>query len=270
MFQYAFFRQMQQWHGSENVKLDISTYHWKAHNGLELDKIFNLDLEKDSVPAAVSLKFADVGYKFHHRMLRRLRGKKHRSYVFWKQLNLEDYKDLNDIYIEGYWNEEKYFEGVKEEIRKIYQFKPSPDSWEKELLKEIESTESVAVHVRRGDYVTSPVLLPMCQPDYYRKAWNILAETEKNLKFFIFSDEMDWCRKSLSFLPNVVFVENPKKLQAYKDMMLMSKCRHNIIANSTFSWWAAWLNSNPDKKVIYPESVFLTYRTMPEEWICLK
>ena len=270
MFQYAFFKQMQHWHGSSKIKLDISTYHWKAHNGLELDHIFNIDLKKDSVPPSISLSFADVGYKLQHRIFRRLRGRRHRSYVFWKQLQLDDYKKLDDIYIEGYWNNEKYFEEVKDEIREIYQFNINLNKQEKSVLDEIKFSESVAVHVRRGDYLKHPDTFPMCQPDYYREAFQILSESVSNLKFFIFSDDISWCKKELHFLPNVIFPENPDQQHAYKDMMLMSRCKHNIIANSTFSWWAAWLNNNPGKKVIYPESATLTYSTMPQGWIKLK
>lgn len=270
MFQYAFFKQMQQWHGPEKVKLDISTYHWKAHNGLELHRVFDIDLQKDSVPDSVSLSYADVGYKLHHRILRRLRGIKHRSYVNWKNIQFEEYKNLDDIYIEGYWNNEIYFAGVKEEIRKAYRFtKIELTNYQTRILNEIESGESVSVHVRRGDYKKYPKAFPMCSPDYYRKAVELLSKEGKNLKCFVFSDDLPWCKKELQFLPDVVFVENPVRDHAYKDMMLMSRCKHNIIANSTFSWWAAWLNNYPAKKVIYPESAMLVYTSMPEGWIKL-
>jgi hypothetical protein len=109
----------------------------------------------------------------------------------------------------------------------------------------------------------------MCSPDYYRQALQLLSERSFPLNCFVFSDDLDWCKKNLKFLPNVVFVENPDAAQASKDMMLMSRCKHNIIANSTFSWWAAWLNNNSDKIVIYPASAMLTYSSMPIGWIKL-
>lgn len=270
MFQYAFFKQMQQWHGPEKVKLDISTYHWKAHNGLELDRVFNINLLKDSVPDSVSLGFADVGYKLHHRILRRLRGKKHRSYLNWKNIPFDDYKSLDDVYIEGYWNNEMYFSGVKDQIRELYQFRNIRlTNYQSEILNDIETSESVSVHVRRGDYKKFPEAFPMCTPDYYRTAIELLSREGKKLKCFVFSDDLKWCRKELNFLPDVVFVENPVQNHAYKDMMLMSRCRNNIIANSTFSWWAAWLNNNPARKIIYPESAMRVYTSMPEGWIKL-
>ena len=269
MFQYAFFKQMQAWHGDENVKLDISTYHWKVHNGREIDKIFDIDLSKDSVPSKVSLKYADVGYQFHHRALRRLRGIKHRSYRFWKNIAFEEYRHLDDVYLEGYWNEEKYFKDVEAEIRETYQFDVSLNSEESELLELINNKESVAVHVRRGDYVKYPNAFPMCKPSYYQQAQSLLERKGKKFHYFVFSDDLDWCKQELQFLENVSFVENPNKSAAFKDMFFMSQCKHNIIANSTFSWWSAWLNNNPDKTVIYPESALKTYGEMPLGWIKL-
>ena len=269
MFQYAFFRQMQYWHGTERVKLDISTYHWKAHNGLELDKVFDLDLQKDSVPPEVSLQYADVGYEFRHRLLRRLRGERHQSYKYWKDLEFEDYKRLGDVYLEGFWNEEKYFRDVQEDIRRAYTFKGDLNEDDLGMLEIISNTESVAVHVRRGDYKKYPKAFPMCQPSYYAEAREIIKAKRDNLIFFVFSDEIDWCRKNLSFPEKAFFVENRKPEDAWKDMMLMSRCRHNIIANSTFSWWSAWLNNNPEKIVVYPESVSFTYQSMPKDWIRL-
>ncbi len=269
MFQYAFFKQMQQWHGEEKVKLDSTTFHWRDHGGLEIDSVFGIDLKKDSIPASVALKYADVGHKFHHRILRRIRGTRHHSYAFWKNLKFEDYKELDNIYIEGYWNNEKYFEGVKDQIRELYKFNSDLNDSDKSNLQKISSSQSVSVHVRRGDYRKYPETFPMCTQDYYKKAINILSKEFIRLKCFVFSDDIPWCKEELSFLPQVEFIENQNKKQAYKDMMLMSRCKHNIIANSTFSWWAAWLNNNPEKIVIYPKSTLLTHTSMPRGWIKL-
>ncbi len=269
MFQYAFFKQMQKWHGEENVKLDISTYHWKAHNGLEIGHVFGIDLQKDSVSSNVSLKYADVGYKFHHRVLRRLRGRRHKSYRYWKDIEFDEYRTLNDVYLEGFWNDEKYFAGVQDEVRFLYQFQLPLTEDDDGLLRKIESCESVAVHVRRGDYKKYPEAFPLCRPDYYRQAIGLLSEKYPELSCFVFSDDLEWCKKELSFLPRVTFVENHDSSMASKDLFMMSKCRHNIIANSTFSWWAAWLNNNPDKMVLYPHTVNLVYQSMPDGWTCI-
>lgn len=271
MFQYAFFKQMQKWHGKENVKIDYTTYHWKNHNGLEIDQIFGINLQKDSVNKKVALKYADVGYSLLNRVKRRIRGIKHYSYLFWKDIDFNDYKTLDDVYLEGYWNNEKFFEEIKEEIRDLYTFKVSfLNKYEQSLLNNIEKSESVSIHVRRGDYKKYPHAFPLCTPSYYHKAINFLKNKEKNLKFFIFSDDIKWCKRNLTFLTNSSFIENKNKKEAYKDMMFMSKCKHNIIANSTFSWWSAWLNRNPEKKVFYPKSSMKTNESMPQKWIMVE
>jgi len=213
-----------------------------------------------------------VGYGLKNRALRRLRGKKHHSYTFWKELTDEDYRHLpDDIYIEGYWNEERFFCDVAAHVRLIYQFPELTDEANKKCLSRIISTNSVGIHVRRGDYVKYPRSFPMCPAGYYQKAIDLIkaGNPEQRFTFFVFSDEIDWCRKNLSFLENVQFVHHNTKTSSYKDMILLSACKHQIMANSTFSWWAAWLNPNPAKKVFYPSTTKLTYASMPESWICI-
>lgn len=268
MFQYAFFKQMQFWHGEENVKLDIDTYGWHNHNGREIDKIFTLDFYGDTATKKQSLHLADVSYSLPSRILRKIRGAKHKKYLFWKEMQLEDYKNLSgDIYLEGFWNEEKYFYDVQSEIRKIYTFPDLKNNYQLEILDKIQTTESVGIHIRRGDYVKYPDKFPMCTPNYYKKALEIIKQKYKDVSIFIFSDDLNWCKSELSFINNVTFVENKVNTEAFVDMLLMSRCKHNIIANSTFSWWGAWLNNNPDKVVIYPETALITYETLPNHWI---
>lgn len=270
MFQYAFFKQMQHWHGKGNVKLDIDTYTWSTHNGRELDKVFNLDLRSESVPARVSLDLADVGYKVPHRILRRIRGRKHKSYRFWKDIDFEEYKDLHgDVYLEGFWNEERFFRDVKELVRDIYTIRADLSPRQEDILKDIETSESIGVHVRRGDYVKYPDLFPMCTPQFYMNALHVVKEKYEDVRCFVFSDDLSWCKENLHFLDKVTFVQNKIGIQAYIDMMLMSKCKHNIIANSTFSWWAAWLNKHSQSIVVYPGSVQITYASMPGSWILI-
>ena len=268
MFQYAFFLQLRKWYGDENVKLDIDTYHWKAHNGRELDKVFRINLNEVSVPESISLQMADVGYSLQNRLLRRLRGKKHQCYKFWKDLSFEDYKHLpKDIYLEGYWPEERYFIEIEKTVRKEFCFPELTDQPNKDILYEINNTCSIGVHVRRGDYQSHKNTFSMCPAKYYREASSIIKEKKINLHFFIFSDDIKWCKSNLNFEDTTTFVCVNSEKDSYKDMMLMSNCKHQIIANSTFSWWAAWLNANPDKMVIYPSFMDMRYNFMPLSWI---
>ncbi len=120
------------------------------------------------------------------------------------------------------------------------------------------SGESVSVHVRRGDYMAKGYasFFGTVEPSYYTKAiQNIVAQVEQP-RFFVFSDQVSWCKANLNLPGNTVFVEHNTGEDSYKDLILMSKCRHNIMANSSFSWWGAWLNQNPNKRVMAPKQWF--------------
>ena len=174
-------------------------------------------------------------------------------------------------YLEGYWQSEKYFKQFEKEIRLAYKFKNEFIAGTEALLQRMKSSNSVSIHVRRGDYVTLPSASSFhgtCSPQYYKAALTQLNLKHKDIKAFVFSDDLDWCRTNLT-LGDCEFVETGS---AYKDMYLMQNCKHNIIANSSFSWWAAWLNMNSEKMVITPKKWFndTTIKIKdiyPESWI---
>ena len=124
----------------------------------------------------------------------------------------------------------------------------------KECLSEVSNSESVAVHIRRGDYLTGDNLDNygnICTKDYYNSAIDYIRNHVSNPFFYVFSDEIEWVQENFDF-GNVRLVNWNSGNNSFLDMQLMSLCKHQIIANSTFSWWAAWLNQNPDKLVIMP------------------
>lgn len=145
----------------------------------------------------------------------------------------------DEITLFGYFQSEKYFEDFAEDIRKEFTFKESVDSINEGV---------VAVHVRRGDYTNLSGHHPLCTMNYYEEAMSMFS----NHSFLVFSDDIDWCRKNIKG-PRVMYSEEKS---AEKDLQLMVSCEHNIIANSSFSWWGAWLNDNPHKKVIAPKIWF--------------
>ncbi len=161
----------------------------------------------------------------------------------------------NNSYLEGYWQSEKYFQDVKDIIRKEFTLKNSSSDSFNKLNKKIltAGNNSVALHVRHGDYSQDPkknerhTALPL---RYYEKAIKLISEKITNPFFFVFSDDIEWCKQNLK-LDNVYYIEN-KNLPDYEALIAMSKCKHQIIANSSFSWWGAWLNSNSNKTVIAP------------------
>jgi len=161
---------------------------------------------------------------------------------------LKDSPDKN-ILLYGYFQTEKYFKEYEDEIRNLF---TSYDVDIKEEIKNIlETKHTCSIHVRRGDYLNSPDHHPTQNMNYYMKA---IKQMPKDTVFLIFSDDIAWCKANFPDLPEkFVFIEGNKD---YEDLYIMSHCNDNIICNSTFSWWAAWLNANPEKKVIAPSKWF--------------
>lgn len=178
--------------------------------------------------------------------------------------------------ISGYWQNPKYFANYEKEIREDFRFITPLDYKNKELLNLISKTNSVSVHVRRGDYVSDKKTKEfhgICTAEYYRKAIAFISRKVEKPVYFIFSDDLEWARKNIK-LDNATYVNWNRGEESFKDMLLMSQCKHNIIANSSFSWWGAWLNSNPGKIVITPNKWFENIEAqknaknlIPKEWI---
>jgi hypothetical protein len=252
MFQYAFYKALKQRFSA--VKADISAYDKYSasySNGFELQTIFGLSLDftsKDendrySKPEKRSL-VRSIARNF----------KKNQPEYFTEVPGVIDlsvlYKDSPGYY-NGFWQSEKYFTAVRETIKSDFSQWPELDEKNEQVRNLIHSTESVAVHVRRGDYIDT-VFDKICTTDYYLKAVEQLENVIKRTPtYFIFSNDINWCRENINF-PNQVFISSNNAKNSYKDMQLMSLCKHNIIANSSFSWWSAWLNANEEKKVLCP------------------
>jgi hypothetical protein len=180
------------------------------------------------------------------------------------KFNELSYDNNYNYYLDGYWQSEKYFLESSDLIRK--ELSPSDEILKKLNLTPFIDTNVVSLHVRRTDYVTSNGYHPVQSTEYYKKALDIIGEYDY---IFIFSDDIQWCKDNLTF-NNMIFMEG---FDDVEDIWLMSMCKNNIIANSSFSWWGAWLNSNPNKKVIAPNNWF-GYQTnlnesdiIPTNWI---
>jgi hypothetical protein len=179
----------------------------------------------------------------------------------------------DNIYLEGYWQTEKYFQDIADIIRKEFTLKKEFSVDDQEITQHIQNSNGISLHVRRGDYVSSPKANAhhgTCSPEYYASAIRLITVNIPDPHFFVFSDDIDWCKNNLKFNDPVTFVSDGK-LKDYEELMLMSYCKHNIIANSSFSWWGAWLNKNQQKKVIAPKtwvqntSVNIS-DVVPEKW----
>ncbi len=163
----------------------------------------------------------------------------------------------DNIYLDGYWQSEKYFRDIEGIIRRELVVRHPLEGKNLEITELIQTVDSVSFHVRRGDYVTDPeanrVHGNVCGPDYWRRSMDEVAAWVARPHFFVFSDDPGWVKENLEFNHPVTFVAHNGPEKACEDLRLMSLCRHQIIANSSFSWWGAWLNGNPDKIVIAPD-----------------
>ncbi len=178
--------------------------------------------------------------------------------------------DGDYIFLEGYFQSEKYFRKHEAEIRKDFEIISPLKDKSKEAIKQIEKVNSVSIHIRRGDFLMNE-RHNTDKSNYYKEAIERIESLVENPVFFVFSDDINWVRENLSTKHETNFIDFNDALTNFEDMKLMSACKHNIIANSSFSWWAAWLNKNKDKFVIAPKKWLNddsnTNDIIPETWI---
>lgn len=181
-------------------------------------------------------------------------------------------------YVRGLFQSEKYFKHIRPTILDTFSFKEPLDEMNQSYADLIGSSEAVSIHIRRGEFANDQKyskLIGSCDLAYYKRAIVSVVEQTKqreNIHFFVFSDDLPWAEENLSLEFPATFVEGNSGKDSYRDMQLMSLCKHNIIANSTFSWWGAWLNNNPAKTVVAPKKWFAgwEYNTkdlIPESWL---
>ena len=170
---------------------------------------------------------------------------------------LSEFESLQgDIILHGHFQNERYFDDYKPIIKDEFIFKQPLNGKNQAIAAQMAACQSVSVHIRRGDYVNDSNFA-LCSKEYYIQAMEEIRQKIENPFFFVFSQDFDWINENLIFdKDRVVFVDWNKDKDSYIDMQLMSLCKHNIIANSSFSWWGAWLNSNPEKMVFAPSQWF--------------
>jgi len=247
MFQYAFGKTIAT-KLKTNLKLHFTNALFNTQRSYALD-VFNI-----SAPMATKDDLKKLGI-IQNRLINRLQYLIHERtgiqlnkhivtqrypYIFdSKYFSIED-----DSYIQGFWQDYRYFKDIEEIIKKEFTPKKKLDEKNLQILKQIKKTNSVSIHVRRQDYVTNKAnLYQFIGLDYYVKAINEIKNKIANPVFFIFSDDIPWCKQNLNslFNSNVYYIDHNKGKNSYKDLLLMSACKHNIIANSTFGWWGKWM-----------------------------
>jgi len=163
-------------------------------------------------------------------------------------------------YLDGYWQSERYFKDIADRIRKDFTIRSAPSEQNEFTLKQIMSTEAVSIHIRRGDYISDSKtnsVHGVCELGYYQSAMDLIArQLSQPPHVFVFSDDPVWVHKNLNLKHPMTFITHNDANSHYEDLRLMSACKHHIIANSSFSWWGAWLNPSPKKLVVAPKRWF--------------
>jgi len=175
----------------------------------------------------------------------------------WFQYDDRIWQLSGSVYLDGFWQSFRYFEEsletMRDDLRLLAPLDPANVNWQ----KQIKTTNSVCVHVRRGDYVLREQTFGLCNVSYYQKAMAFLRTHCADARFFVFSDDFTWCRQNFTD-DDLVFVDSNNPENVVTDFELMRSCRHHVIANSSLSWWAAWLASWPGQTVIAPKPWFIS------------
>jgi hypothetical protein len=287
MFQYALGKKIAHLNHTE-LKLDVSLLLDRSprknftYRNFDLD-IFNVSAQ---IASAEDIKYFKVAKNKFEKIIKIINQKifgiatnKKFNYIIESQFNFNPIilKAVDNTYLDGYWQTEKYFNDIENIIRNEFILKIKPTQKIKDLEEKILNTESVCINVRRGDFVNNPVANKfhgVCDIDYFNEAIAIIEQKISNPYFYIFSDDIDWCRANFKDVKhNYLIVDHDfagKNFEYY--LYLMTKCKEFIIPNSSFGWWAAWLSENRKKNIIAPKKWFQSKTRnysdlLPDSWI---
>lgn len=254
IFQYAFYLYLKQ--NNKEIYLDISDFEiHNHHHGFELQKVFGVSFDVPSKKQILSLSYNQNSILY--RVLQKTMGirlcKKTEVFENTKNMFISNIEEKFNMYYVGFWQNSRYIQQVASELHRNLIFRNTLTGKNHDLLNILKDNTTVSIHIRRGDYLKVSQFSNICTIDYYNKAINYINQKIQNPTYIIFSDDIDWTKENLNLDENAIFVDWNTGDNSYIDMQLMSLCSHNIIANSTFSWWGAWLNNNPNKITICPE-----------------
>jgi hypothetical protein len=256
------------------LKLDISEFRNYTLRSFELMRL-NINAELAD-PRDVSLLVGSKAW-VAKTVRRKFKWRRNTHFVERKDYSFDSafFKLTQPVYLEGFWQSYKYFESYALPLRREFTFNTLLAGKNAELADFISRTNSISMHIRRGDYVSKPEnakVLGSVGIDYYNQAIHKVRDQIVKPVIFAFSDDLSWVKDNIESGENTVFVSHNSGMSSFEDMRLMSLCKHNIIANSSFSWWGAWLNTNPEKMVIAPKrwlknNSYSTEDLIPNTWI---
>jgi len=281
MFQYAAGRSLSL-HKKVPLKLETTSYERYDRRKFELNTFFTIDCEiasaeevlkyqisqpvkrvwnkffpKDKI-RFLGLPYEETGIKRTLLQVNELLSPSYKKRTYLEaeyHYNPDFFKAPDDVFLIGYWMSWRYFEKFDKEIRKDFTVRPGLVAHLIDIEREIRQKNSVSVHIRRGDFTTPGNLLihGVIPVEFYQKAIAEVSSKTSAPHLYVFSDDIAWVKENLKTEFPITFVSNEISKSAIEDFYLMTLCKHNIIANSTFAWWAAYLNNNPGKMVFAPE-----------------
>ncbi|PKO82911.1 MAG: alpha-1,2-fucosyltransferase [Betaproteobacteria bacterium HGW-Betaproteobacteria-11] len=262
MFQHAAGLALAQRHGVA-LRFDLEWFdRTQLHQGLELPRVFGLDVLRAS-----ESEMRQVLRWCSHSLARRImarpvfRSLRPTSWVIEPHFHYwPGFEAIGPFaYLEGYWQSARYFAAIEPEVRARFRFALPLDARSAALAEQMAACNSVSLHVRCGDFSRDPTVRRVHGVDlsaYYPAAVTEITRRVASPRFFVFSDEPEWVAKNLALPGPITLVDHNRGPDSYRDMQLMAACRHHLIANSSFSWWGAWLNPSPEKIVIAPRQWF--------------
>ena len=278
MFQYAVGRTLSLKNNTE-LKLDISAFETYTLHEYSLEKlniVKNYATKKD-IPwyeNSSSNKYVDFTLQKIKSLIVPY-NKNHFREDGFESFNEKVLTLPDNTYLDGYFQSDKYFREYADIIQSDFEVSVPASIQNHKIIQQIKSVNAVSLHIRRGDYVknsTTQALHGLCNAEYYKNAVAYIAEKIENPVFFIFSDDIDWAKENMKTGYEQYYIDFNDASQNYEDLRLMSKCKHHIIANSTFSWWGAWLNPSNEKIVTMPSIWFAWYKfetkdLYPDSWV---
>ena len=258
MFIYAMYLALKNAHPDEDVYLCRRSYKgYPLHNGYELEHVFGIDAPEASIWELTKVAYPYFNYK-SWQLMRHLMPVRRSMVSGTTQIEF-DYGNITtpeDTYYDGYWQNENNFLPIRAKVLEAYTFPSFNCKQNEKLAEKILNKVTVSCHIRRGDYLKDNAY-NVCTADYYTKAIETINSEAKPELYCIFSNDIQWCKDNIGTIigndKEIVFVDWNKGENSFRDMQLMSLCNHNIIANSSFSWWGAWLNNHTDKIVVAPK-----------------
>jgi hypothetical protein len=275
LFQYSYGYQLAKKIGTE-MKLDIS-YYSKQNLRQPIILKFNLEYSEIITAEELPLTVRFLNMKNPNRIIRipsyfcfpigkGFKYLKETRFRFDKKLlNFEN----DNIYLDGYWQCPRYIENNRLQLIEQFQQKDGLSLEIQELIQSVKKETSIAIHVRRGDYVNNNnpfSRLALMDKIYYDEAIKMVKSKFKDPVFYFFTNDVDWVKDNYGYLPNSSIVSDIITCKDVEELFIMSQCKHQIISNSTFSWWGAWLNTNEEKQVWTPNNGFGNNNIIPENW----